>query len=277
MGVNSKAQDTTTRPQIAGVRFQPTGKVYHFDASRFSDLQPGDFVLVETSRGKQLGEVVGTRPLHKDERRTGLKPIKHRATGHDLARLGQWREEEAKILKVAREAAAELDLPIKLVTAEYTFDGQRLTLLYVSEDKDLELGKLLRRLQRATDSRVDMRRVGVRDQAKLMGGYGACGEPRCCARFLSEFSPVSIKMAKTQGVSLNPAEITGMCGRLRCCLVYENEQYRAACKIMPRRKKHVRTPHGEGKVVDLLPLKGTVVVQIEDRRVEVPAEEVEQI
>jgi cell fate regulator YaaT (PSP1 superfamily) len=277
MTTNAKAQDTSTHPQIAGVRFQPTGKVYHFDATRFSDLQPGDFVLVETSRGKQLGEVVGTRPLHKNESRVDLKPIKRRATGHDLVRLEHWREEEAKILDAARETAAELNLPIKLVAAEYTFDGQRLTLLYVSEDKDLECGKLLRRLQRITDSRVDMRRVGVRDQAKLLGGYGACGEPRCCARFLSEFSPVSIKMAKTQGVSLNPVEITGMCGRLRCCLVYEDEQYRAECKMMPRRKKRVRTPHGEGRVVDLLPLKGIVVVQIEDRRVEVPAEEVEPI
>jgi cell fate regulator YaaT (PSP1 superfamily) len=275
MGANSK--DTSTRPRIAGVRFQPTGKVYHFDATRFADLRPGDFVLVETSRGRQLGEVVGTRPLHKDEKRADLKPIKRRATGHDLARLEHWREEETKILDVARKAAAELNLPLKLVTAEYTFDGQRLTLLYVSEDKHMELGKLLRRLQRETDSRVDIRRIGVRDQAKLLDGYGACGEPRCCARFLSEFTPVSIKMAKTQGVSLNPAEITGMCGRLRCCLVYEDEQYRAACKIMPRRKKRVRTPQGEGKVVDLLPLKGTVVVQIEDRRVEVPIEEVESI
>lgn len=277
MTANSQARDTSARPQIAGVRFQPTGKVYHFDATRFSDLQPGDFVLVETSRGRQLGEVIGTRPLHKGERRADLKPIKRLATGHDLARLEHWREKEAEILTVARETAAELNLPIKVVTAEYTFDGQRLTLLYVCEDKELELGKLLRRLQRATNSRVDMRRVGVRDQAKLLGGYGACGEPRCCARFLSEFSPVSIKMAKTQGVSLNPAEITGMCGRLRCCLVYEDEQYRAACKMMPRRKKRVQTPHGEGRVVDLLPLKGIVVVQIEDRRVEVPAEEVEPI
>jgi cell fate regulator YaaT (PSP1 superfamily) len=277
MAPNSKTQDTNPYPQIAGVRFQPTGKTYHFDATGYPDLQPGDFVLVETSRGKQLGEVVGTRPLHEDEKREELKPIKRRATGHDLAKLDHWREEEANILAAAREAAAQLNLPIKVVTAEYTFDGQRLTLLYVSEDKDLECGKLLRRLQKMTDSRVDIRRVGVRDQAKLMGGYGACGEPRCCARFLSEFDPVSIKMAKIQGVSLNPAEITGMCGRLRCCLVYEDEQYRTACKMMPRRKKRVRTPYGEGKIVDLLPLKGHVVVQIEDRRVEIPAEEVEPI
>jgi cell fate regulator YaaT (PSP1 superfamily) len=168
-------------------------------------------------------------------------------------------------------------LPLKIVTAEYTFDGKRLTLLYVSEEKDLELGRLARRLQKETDARIDLRRVGVRDQAKLLGGYGACGEPRCCSRFLSEFSPVSIKMAKMQGISLNPSEITGMCGRLRCCLIYEDEQYKEACKMMPRRKKRVRTPHGEGKVVDLLPLKGIVVVQIEDQRVEVPAEEIEPI
>jgi len=124
---------------------------------------------------------------------------------------------------------------------------------------------------------VDLRRIGPRDQAKLMGGYGACGELRCCSRFLSEFSPVSIKMAKTQGMSLNPSDITGMCGRLRCCLVYEHEQYAEACQMMPRRKKRVRTPYGEGKVVDLLPLKRMVVVQVEDRRLEVPVEEVELI
>jgi len=170
-----------------------------------------------------------------------------------------------------------LDLPVKIVTAEYTFDGQRLTLLYASAEKKVNLAELQQRLQRRLSVRVDLRRIGPRDQAKLMGGYGACGELRCCSRFLSEFSPVSIKMAKTQGVSLNPSEITGMCGRLRCCLVYEHEQYVEACKVMPRRKKRVRTPYGEGKVVDLLPLRGVVVVQVEDRRLEVPVEEVEPI
>ncbi|MFN2272028.1 MAG: stage 0 sporulation family protein [Anaerolineae bacterium] len=258
------------------MRFQPTGKAYHFDATNYPDLQAGDFVLVETSRGKQLGEVVGLRPMRKDEMQD-LKPIKRRATGRDMALLQQWRDKEAETLASAREAAAQLDLPVKIITAEYTFDGQRLTLLYVSEDKNPDFGKLLQRLRKITRSRVDMRRVGVRDHAKLMGGYGACGEPRCCSRFLSDFSPVSIKMAKTQGVSLNPSEITGMCGRLRCCLVYEDEQYAEACKMMPRRKKRVRTPHGEGRIIDLLPLRGAVVVQIEDRRIEVPIEEVETI
>jgi len=270
-------QTLDPEPQVAGVRFQTTGKVYCFDASGHRGLRPGDFVLVETARGQQLGEVVSVRPLREDEGKEGLKPIRRLATGRDLALRQQYRKREIDALDAARETAAQLGLPVKIVLAEYTFDGQRLTLLYVSAEKKLDLNKLLQRLQRKLAVRVDLRRIGPRDQAKLLGGYGACGELRCCSRFLSEFSPVSIKMAKTQGVSLNPSDITGMCGRLRCCLVYEQEQYEETCRMMPRRKKRVHTPHGEGKVVDLLPLKGIVVVQVEDRRLEVPVEEVRLI
>lgn len=266
-----------SRLQVASVRFQPTGKAYHFDASDHPNLRPGDFVLVETTRGQQLGEVISVQTLGKGERTQDLKPVQRLATGRDMALLQQWREKGQKALTTAREAADQLGLPIKVVTAEYTFDGKGLTFLYISDDTKLNLDKLMRRMQNLTSGRVDMRRIGVRDQAKLMGGYGACGELRCCSRFLREFSPVSIKAAKTQGVSLNPSEITGMCGRLRCCLVYEQEQYESACKMMPRRKKRVMTPYGEGRVVDLLPLKGVVVVQVEDRRVEVPAEEVKLV
>ena len=258
------------------MRFQPTGKLYDFDASACQNLIPGDFVLVETARGQQLGEVVGVREMHEGEREE-LKPVKKRATGRELALRQRWQAKEAEALDAAREVAVRLDLPVKIVLAEYTFDGQRLTLLYVSDERKLELDEFQQRLQRMLDTRVDMRRIGPRDQAKLMGGYGACGELRCCSRFLPEFDPISIKMAKTQGVSLNPADITGMCGRLRCCLAYEHELYVAACRTMPRRKKYVQTPHGEGKVVDLLPLKGVVVVQIKDRRLEVPVEETELI
>jgi len=264
---------------VAGVCFQRTGKVYCFDASHFPDLQPRDIVLVETARGQQLGTVVDVHPPRQGEDVASMKPVQRRATGRDLALRREWQKKECEALVVARETVAQLDLPIKVATVEYTFDGQRLTLLYVTEDekKKLEAGELLQRLQRTLSVRVDLHRIGPRDQAKMMGGYGACGELRCCSRFLSEFSPVSIKMAKTQGVSLNPADITGMCGRLRCCLIYEEEQYKEASQMMPRRKKYVRTPHGEGKVVDLLPLKGVVVVQVEDRRLEVPLEDVEMI
>ena len=274
---NSNRRTQNPELSVAGVRFQPTGKVYCFDAAGCQDLRPGDYVLVETARGQQLGEVVTVRPLQEGENRRDLKPVQRRATGVDLAVRQRWQKREAEALAIAREAVDQWGLPIKVVIAEYTFDGQRLTLLYVSDDKKLDAGDLLQRLQRELGVRVDLRRVGPRDQAKLMGGYGACGELRCCSRFLAEFSPVSIKMAKTQGVSLNPSDITGMCGRLRCCLVYEQEQYVDACRAMPRRKKRVQTPHGEGKVLDLLPLKGVVVVQVEDRRLEVPVEDVDLI
>ncbi|MCP4536874.1 MAG: stage 0 sporulation family protein [Chloroflexi bacterium] len=258
------------------MRFQTTGKLYDFDARAHRELQPGDFVLVETARGQQLGQVVNMRPLNKGESR-GLKPIRRQATGRDLALRQHWRDKEDDALAVARKMAAQLNLTVKVIVAEYTFDGKRLTLLYVSEKKKLNVDGLIKRLQKMLNVRVDMRRVGPRDHAKLLGGYGACGEQRCCSRYMAEFCPVSIKMAKAQGISLNPSDITGMCGRLRCCLVYEHEQYAEASKKMPRRKKRVRTPHGEGRVVDLLPLKGMVVVQIEDRRIEVPAEDVELI
>lgn len=271
------SQNSKPQARVAGVRFQPTGKIYHFDASDGEELQPGDFVLVDTVRGQQLGEVVCVRPPRKGEDVKPLKPVRRRATGRDMALFQQWKERDGEILSTARDVAAELGLPVKIVLAEHTFDGQRLTLLYGSKDDRLDLGKLEQRLQQVLEIQVDLRQIGPRDQAKLMGGYGVCGESRCCSCFLPEFKSISIKMAKKQGVSLHPSAITGMCDRLRCCMHYEYEQYVEACRRLPRRKKRVRTPHGEGKVVDLLPLKGAVVVKIEDRRLEVPAEEVELI
>ena len=270
----SSAQECETC--VASVRFQPTGKLYDFDTRGCQKVRPGDYVLVETARGQQLGEVVTVRPRGKGKNGK-LKPIRRLATGCDLALRHQWRQEEQEALDAAREIADRLNLPIKIVVAEYTFDGRRLTFLYVSEEKKINVGKLQQRLQQKLSVRVDLRRIGPRDHAKLLGGYGACGEVRCCARFISEFSPVSIKMAKTQGISLNPSDITGMCGRLRCCLTYEHEQYQEASQKMPRRRKRVRTPYGEGRVIDLLPLKGIVVVLVEDRRVEVSVDDVELI
>ena len=224
-----------------------------------------------------MGEVVCLRPLREGEDERKLSPVQRRATGRDLALRQHWRGKEAEALTITREMVADLRLSLKLAAAEYTFDGQRLTLLYVSDEKNLGVDKLAQRLRRKLSVQVELRRVGPRDHAKLLGGYGVCGEPRCCSRFLSEFSPVSIKMAKVQGVSLNPSEITGLCGRLRCCLEYEHKLYQEASKAMPRRKKRVVTPYGEGRVVGLLPLKGIVVVQVENRRLEVPVEDVELV
>lgn len=260
---------------MASVRFQRTGKLYDFDARGFEDLHAGDFVLVDTTRGQQVGQVVAVRTLKTVDK--SLKPILRRATGRDMILRQQWQQKEQEAKAIADRIVRQLKLPAKVVLAEYTFDGSRLTIVYSTDEKKPHLEPLKEKLEQELNVSVELRRVGPRDHAKLLGGYGACGEPRCCSRFISEFSPVSIKMAKTQGMSLNPEDITGMCGRLRCCLVYEQEQYEEATRLMPRRKKRVRTPHGEGKVVDLLPLKGVVVVQIEDHRVEVPLEDVEVI
>lgn len=262
---------------IAGVRFQPSGKIYHFDASEISDLRPGDFAVVETVRGMQLGEVVNVRPPRESEDVRILKPIRRRATGRELALRQQLQEEEEKALELARGETERLSVPIKVVLAEYTLDGERLTLLYSSEERNLNLDELERRLQRQLDTRVDLLKVGPRDQAKLMGGCGACGGPRCCSHFLPEFTSISIKMAKKQSVSLHPSAITGMCDRLRCCLSYEYEHYVEVLRRLPPRKRLVNTPYGEGRVIDLVPLKQAVIVKIEDRRVELSLEEVEPI
>jgi len=262
---------------IAGVRFQQSGKVYHFDASRINDLRAGDFALVETVRGTQLGRVVNVRrPRDREDLRT-IKPIKQRATGRELALRQWWQQQEEEALDIAREEVESLNLPIKVILAEYTLDGKRLTLLYGSEKRQLNLGKLEERLRGRFEARVELLKIGPRDQAKLMGGYGACGGARCCSHFLPEFRSISINMAKGQGVSLHPSAITGMCNRLRCCLHFEYDQYLEALRSLPARKTRVKTPYGEGSVIDLIPLRHAVVVRIEDRRVELSAEEVEPI
>ena len=166
-----------------------------------------------------------------------------------------------------RARAAELKLSsIKVVTAEYNFDGSRLTFLFSTESEDkVDLKSLRKDMQKKfSKSHVELRQVGPRDVAKIIGGMGACGlETRCCSKFLTDFSPISIKMAKEQGISLTPSEITGMCGRLRCCLIYEYEQYVEARKQLPKRNKRVVTPSGEGKVIDVAPLSGMITVKFE--------------
>ncbi len=259
------------RVMAVGVQFQPGGKVYTFSCGDVQDLIPGDVVVTETAWGRQIGRVVYLREADSAE---GLKPILARATGADLAQHQFWQEKADQVLEKAREMAASQSLPVKFVAAEYTLDGKRLTLVYESESKE-GAEQVQKALSRSLRQRIELRQIGPRDHAKLMGGYGACGELRCCSRFLSDFAPVSIRMAKAQSISLTPSEITGMCGRLRCCLRYEYKMYVDESQDLPKRKARVRTPHGIGKVVDLLPLKKAVVVQIEDRRIEVPAEQVE--
>jgi cell fate regulator YaaT (PSP1 superfamily) len=258
---------------IVGVRFQPVGKVYHFDAMDEQNLHKGDYVIVTTSRGQQIGQVASVGPLDSTIVNGRLKPIDRRATGRDMAIRKHWENKELEALITARELNAEVGLAIKLIKAEYSFDGKHLTFLYSAEERK-ETKALRRRLSRAFRSRIELRQIGPRDVAKIIGGYGACGGPRCCSTFLTEFSPISIRMAKAQGVSLNPSEITGMCGRLRCCLIYEYEQYLQARKHLPKQGKRVGSPYGEGKVVALFPLKETALIDVGEQRVEVHREEI---
>jgi cell fate regulator YaaT (PSP1 superfamily) len=265
--VEDNQPSTVMEQRIVGLRFQPIGKLYHFDATNFINIQEGDYVVVETSRGTQLGQIVQFVKNLDRNNIVGLKSIVRIATPQDLVVHQQWEQREIEALAVCRAKAAELKITdIKLVSAEYSLDGNRLIFIYSSENGEkTDLKSLKRSMQRTfQQSRVEMHLVGPRDVAKTLGGMGACGlECRCCAAFLTEFSPISIKMAKEQGISLTPTEITGMCGRLRCCLVYEYEQYVEARKQLPKRGKMVITPRGSGKVVDVNPLMGAVMVELE--------------
>ena len=255
------------QPTIIGVRFTKIGKIYHFDATAVGEIETGDRVLVDTTRGRHLGEVVQVLPEPPGRPDGGWKRVERRATPRDLLMQQSWQARQTEAMINCRARAAELGLSsIKIVAAEYNYDGTRLTFLFnTSSEEKPDLRSLRKDMQAVyPDAQVDMRQIGPRDVAKILGGMGACGlETRCCSKFLTDFSPISIKMAKEQGISLTPSEITGMCGRLRCCLIYEYEQYVAARKQLPKRKKRVITPNGEGKVIDLAPLTGMVTVKLE--------------
>jgi cell fate regulator YaaT (PSP1 superfamily) len=252
--------------KIVGIRFSKVGKIYHFDASAISDLVAGDFAIVETSRGWQLGEVAVIVPTPEQIPDGGWKPVNRKATPRDLLMRQMWQAKEGEVVETGRKRARELNLnAIKVVSAEYSFDGSRLAILFSTETEEkVDLKSLRQDMQKAYQpSQVEMRQIGPRDVAKLLGGMGACGlENRCCSRFLTDFSSISIRMAKEQGISLTPTEITGMCGRLRCCLIYEYSLYVEARQKLPKRNKRVMTPQGEGKVVDVFPLREGILVEI---------------
>lgn len=255
------------RQRIIGLRFQKVGKIYHFDASNLIDLHKGDYAVVETSRGRQIGQVI--QVIDPKDRAHGgsIKPVLRKATTVDLVQRQMWKRKEIEALINCRAKASDLGIKdVKFVAAEFSFDGTRLSFLYSSEGGDrVNLKSLRRNIQRSyQQSRVEFHLVGPRDVAKLISGMGACSiETRCCSQFLTEFSPISIKMAKEQGISLTPTEITGMCGRLRCCLIYEYDQYVDARREIPRRGKRVGTPLGDGKVVDQYPIKRSVLVELD--------------
>jgi len=251
---------------IIGVQFEEVGKIYYFDASRFPDLEPGDPVVVHTSRGSQLATTtqvsldVDTLDLNS------FKAVERPATPQDLLNRKALSLKEEEITALIRDYLNENGLSgVKVISVEFSLDGERLFVALNSEASvHYNIKRLHQEIQKMVkDVQLELRQIGPRDAAKFIRGMGACGlETRCCAKFLTEFSSISIRMAKTQDISLTPSEITGMCGRLRCCLMYEYDQYVESIKTLPKRKKKVMTPMGEGRVVQILPLRQSVIVDI---------------
>jgi len=258
---------------IAGVRFKKAGRIYHFDAGEL-ELQPGDNVVVQTVRGLELGQVVQfpvTRPEIGNEEE--LSPVVRKATEEDILQDAGLEKKTEEALLECGKMINELNLPMKLLTAEYTLDNSRLTFLFSAEER-VDFRELVRKLTAKFKMRVELRQVGSRDEAKLLGSYGRCGRDLCCASFLAEFAPVSIKMAKDQDLPLNPMKISGACGRLMCCLAYENEQYKALKAKMPRTGARVATKMGEGTVVGHDMLREQVFINVGETTVEIPLAEV---
>ena len=251
---------------IIGVQFEEVGKNYYFDASHYPDLKPGDPVIVRTSRGLQLANTVQVGLDVEELELNAFKAVERPATPQDLLKRKALMIKEEEIIAEIREHLAKQGLSaVKVISAEYSLDGDRLFILVNSESSvNFNAKRLQQDIKRMVkDADVDLRQIGPRDAAKLIKGMGACGlETRCCSKFLTEFSSISIRMAKTQDISLTPSEITGMCGRLRCCLMYEYDQYVEAIKTLPKRKRKVITPMGEGRVVQILPMRQAVIVDI---------------
>ena len=246
---------------VIGVRFKNAGKLYYFDPGNYWPTA-GDAVIVETVRGTEYGEVVtGVKEVSDDLITPPLKKVIRIATAEDAQHDADNRAREKDALALCQKKVQEHKLQMKLVSCEYTFDNSKI-LFYFTSDKRVDFRGLVKDLATAFHTRIELRQIGVRDEAKMMGGLGMCSRPVCCAQFLGDFQPVSIKMAKEQNLSLNPTKISGICGRLMCCLKYEEDHYEATRKRMPRIGRDVMTPDGAGTVVDLNILKETVRVRI---------------
>ena len=248
-------------PNIIGVRFKPVGKIYYFDPLNF-DIKKDDNVIVETSRGVEFGTVV-MECKNVDSSRI-VKPLKgvlRLATEEDKKKQQSNKQKEKSAFDICLKKIAKHKLDMKLVDVEYTFDGNKV-LFYFTADGRIDFRELVKDLATVFKTRIELRQIGVRDECKMLGSIGICGRPLCCSSFLGEFMPVSIKMAKEQGLSLNPSKISGSCGRLMCCLKYEQEAYEDLLKITPRQGALVHTPDGTGTVEYVNILKGLVKVRL---------------
>lgn len=255
--------------KVIGVRFKSAGKVYYFDPLSFSVSQ-GGFVVVETARGTECGEVaMAAREISDENIVKPLKPVLRVATEEDVKRMEQNRQNEKKAAQIATEKIAKHNLDMKLVDVEYTFDNNKI-LFYFTADGRVDFRELVKDLASVFRTRIELRQIGVRDEAKMLGGLGICGNPFCCSSFLSDFQPVSIKMAKEQGLSLNPTKISGTCGRLMCCLKYEQEAYEDLIRTTPKVGAVVMTKEGRGVVTEVALLTGNLKVMLDKNNDHLP-------
>jgi len=255
-------------PVVVGIRFSPIGKSYYFDASSIEDVKLGDNLIVETSRGWQLGQLVQIVEDREVRKKMRYKPVDRLATPEDIKRKENLDVKASEALEFSHEIIIAKKIKgTKVVSAEISFDEKILSFLYSTEsEKQINFNSIISEIKEKFQvKKIDFHKIGPRDVAKYYGGMGACGiEVRCCSRFLNKFESISIRMAKTQGISLTPADITGMCNRLRCCLNFEYCNYVEAIKGLPKRNKRVNTPMGPGKVKDIAPLRKTVLVALDD-------------
>lgn len=249
--------------EIIGVRFKNGGKQYYFDPQGIV-VAPGEGVIIETSRGVEYGECVkGNTVIPDEELVAPLRPLLRLATEQDRETVKKNSEREERAFRVCQQKIAEHGLDMKLVDVEYNLEGNKILFFFTSEGR-VDFRALVKDLAAIFHTRIELRQIGVRDEAKMLGGLGICGKPFCCSLFLDEFQPVSIKMAKTQNLSLNPTKISGTCGRLMCCLKYEQEAYEDAVKKCPKMDSFVETPDGVGTVTGVNLLREEVRVRLDD-------------
>ena len=262
--------------QVIGVKFKRVGKTYYFSPNG-TDPKVGDNVIVETARGVEYGRVaMAIKEVSDEEIVAPLKPIIRVATAEDAVTLEENKKKQAEAFKICEEKIAKHNLDMKLVDVEYTFDCNKI-LFYFTSDKRVDFRELVKDLASVFRTRIELRQIGVRDEAKMLGGLGVCGRNLCCVQYLDDFQPVSIKMAKEQGLSLNPTKISGNCGRLMCCLKYEQDCYEELLKVTPRVGAIVSTPKGKGNVVSVSLLKEKVKVLLNGEEADVTEFDVSEI
>ncbi|BDU50686.1 PSP1 domain-containing protein [Haliovirga abyssi] len=252
---------------VLGVMFEVTKKRYNFEVIGDEQYKKGEKVIVDTVRGQEIGTVYAeVRVMDEKALVSPLKPVIRKANKNDTDKYDKLREDAKKAYEICKKKIFEHNLPMKLITAEYTFDKNKLIFYFTAEGR-IDFRNLVKDLASSFRLRIELRQIGVRDEARILGGFGICGHELCCRKFIDKFDSVSIKMGREQGLVINPSKISGVCGRLLCCMKYEYEQYKEILADYPAVGQRVETPSGRGKTINLNPLNGYIYVDVKDKGV----------